>query len=244
VSEKREQLADVLVEITTALVSDSDSAELLRLVIESCAALLGAAATGLVVASPRGGLEVIAASDDATRFLELLQAQAEQGPCVECIRVGAIITVSDLATDDPARWPQFAVAAREAGFVAVHAVPLRLDSMVFGGLNLFHRTATTLTRWQAQAAQALTDLAVLGLTTERDGRRGARLAETSARVLNDRIHLAQAVGMIAGANGIGPDAARTLLRLYAAGHRLPPGEVAHAITSGVLAPHELTATEV
>ena len=47
-TEAREHLADVLVEITTQLVVDSDSAEILRLVTASCTELLNASATPTV----------------------------------------------------------------------------------------------------------------------------------------------------------------------------------------------------
>jgi transcriptional regulator with GAF, ATPase, and Fis domain len=239
VSEVGERLADALVKITTRLVAEPDSAELLRLVTDSCAEVLGASATGLLVADPRGGLEVIAATNDTTRFLELLQAQDGQGPCVECVRTGQIVDVPDLAAESE-RWPRFTAAADQFGYAAVHAIPLRLDGRAAGGLNIFHTEVTELSRWQLQAAQAFTDLAVLGLASEGNGRRAARLAEVTLTVLNDRVQVAHAIGMVAGARDTDVDTARAMLIQHAARWRMPLREVAHGLTSGTIDPADLS----
>jgi transcriptional regulator with GAF, ATPase, and Fis domain len=241
VPETREQLADALVELTTQLVADgTDVGALLRVVTRSCGELTGAAAAGLLMTDARGGLEVVAASDDTTEFLEVLQVLTGDGPCVESIRTGEIVGVADLGAEDP-RWPAFAEGAVASGFRAVHAFPLRLRRRAVGGLNLFHAHAGELTREQLQACQALADLAVLGLTAEPGDRRDARLVETTLVVLNERVRLAQAVGMVAAARGLDPGAARVLLHAHADRRRTTATAVAEALTTGRLAPGALAA---
>ena len=78
--------------------------------------LLDLSAAGLLLADPRGELRVVAASSEAARLLELFQLQSDQGPCLDCFRSGQPVTVADLTTHQ--RWPQFAAAARHAGFSA------------------------------------------------------------------------------------------------------------------------------
>src|SRR4051794_30214288 len=75
------QLAGALVELTTRLVDGTDATTVLRSVTDTGAALLRAAATGVMVLDPRGGIEVVAASDRPARFVEVLQTQTAQGPC-------------------------------------------------------------------------------------------------------------------------------------------------------------------
>ncbi|MGH3900169.1 MAG: hypothetical protein ACRDTA_18395 [Pseudonocardiaceae bacterium] len=60
----------------------------------------------------RGTLNLLAASTEQTRLLELFQLQNEEGPCLDCYHSGASVACADLAAA-PQRWPRFAIAARE-----------------------------------------------------------------------------------------------------------------------------------
>ncbi len=231
-------VADALAAITSALVTDPDGGAVARLVNDACVAVLGVAGTGVMVADPRGGLELVAASDERSRFVELLQSQIERGPCVDCVRDGALVAAADL-TDDR-RWPEFVTAALGVGFRAVYAVPLRVDGRAVGGLNLLYADITELTGGQRRLAHAFADLAALGLVQEDRVRRSERLTEQALTVLNDRTHLAQAVGMVAGATGLDPQEARAALVAYAR-HPRRMRDVVSAITSGRLDAAEIVA---
>ncbi len=231
-------VVDSLIEITSRLVDGPDSATVLRLVTDAGINLLGAAATGVMVVDPRGGVEVVAASDKPARFVELLQTQIEQGPCLDCIATGAVVTAADLGAER-ARWPDFVPAAIEAGYRAVAAIPMRLDGRAVGGLNLLYAETTTLPAWQVNLAQVVSDLAALGLVQERGDRRADRLAERTLTTLNQLVHVDQAVGLVAGTLGIAPAAARAAITTYAGRRRLPLHEIARAITEGSLDPADL-----
>jgi GAF domain-containing protein len=231
-------LAGALVTITAQLVGSPDNATVLRLVTEVGTGLLGAGATGVMLTGARGGLEVVAASDETARFVELLQTHIEQGPCVDCIAAAAVITAPDLAVERD-RWPGFVPAALAAGYRAVVAVPLRLDGAAVGGFNLLYDTPTTVPQWRLELAQVVSDLAVLGLVQERGDRRADRLFEATVAALNDRIQLDQAVGLVAGTLGITPAAARALVIGHATEHGLVLREVTRAVADGTLAPADL-----
>ncbi|SFB19900.1 GAF domain-containing protein [Amycolatopsis marina] len=232
-------MADSLAVITASLVGGHDSSDVLRLVTSAGQDLLGSAATGVMVVDPRGGLEVVAASDERARFVELLQSHTKEGPCPDCIRSGEIVQVDDI-TEHRRRWPEFTEAARKAGYLAVLAVPMKLGDRTVGGLNLLHTTVTKPASWQLRLAQTLADLVVLSLSQERDLRRSSRLAEQTLTALNDRVLVAHAVGLIAGTLDIDPHQARTALAAYAVGQGRPAPEIARAIAEGELAPEELT----
>jgi transcriptional regulator with GAF, ATPase, and Fis domain len=245
VAEQHDFLTDALAEITAQLVSGERGDTVLQLVNDACTHVLGVAATGMLVVDPRGGVEVVAASDERARFVELLQSQIDEGPCLDSIRIQNVVNVPDLeAARDT--WPTFAPAALDAGFRAVHALPMRLAGHAVGGLNLLHTSALWLTELQQRLAQTLADLAVLGLSQERDiERRLERLAEQTLTALNDRTVLAQAVGLVAGATDTDPEDARRMLVAYSRRHRQSLQRTSMALIDGALDPATLTtASEV
>jgi len=234
----QDQIAVALSEITTGLADGRDTDSVLGMVTSACARLLGASATGVLLRDPRGGIRVVSASDERARFVELLQAQSEEGPCVECVRDGAAVSVADLAEESD-RWPVFGPAAVRAGYRAVHAIPMRLDGRVVGGLNVLYTHPTAWVPWQDRLGRVLADLAVLGLSQEGDVRRVDRLAERTLTALNDRVRLAHAIGMVAGALDVDTEHARAAILDHARRHGRPVRDVAGAVTDGSLDPATL-----
>ncbi|RDI34802.1 GAF domain-containing protein [Lentzea flaviverrucosa] len=237
----QEQIAVTLSELTASLVGRHDAESVLRLVTAACENLLSASSTGVLMADPRGGLSVVSASDEQARFLELLQSRIDEGPCVDCVRHDTTIACPDLE-DEHGRWPAFTRAALGAGFRAVHAVPMRLAGGAVGGLNVFYTAVTPWEEWQQRLGQVLGDLAVLGLSQDDDPARTQRLAEQTLTTLNDRVMLAHAIGMVAGALDIGTDEARRLIFGYAATLGSPVRDVSRLLTSGNLEVAELAAS--
>src|SRR5258708_6848167 len=115
VSEMAEiQLADVFVEMADTLVDEFDVIEFLHLLTERCVQLLGISAAGLLLTDGQDTLQLVAASSDRTRLLELFQLETAEGPCVDCFHTGRPVSVADLPA--AVRWPRFAAAAAEVGF--------------------------------------------------------------------------------------------------------------------------------
>jgi hypothetical protein len=233
VADLHTRVTDTLVQITGRLVGDYDSAAVLRQVTSVCTDLLGAAATGVMLADPRGGIDVIHASDEGARFVELLQTQTEQGPCIDCMRTAELVSVPDLEAELQ-RWPDFVPAAVDAGYRSIYAVPMRLRAQGVGGLNLLYADTAELPAWQLHLAQAMADLTILGLTQEHDSRRTDRLTEQTLIEFNDRVQLGQAIGLVAGTLGIEPDLARAALAEYANRQGRHLRDAARAITDGVI----------
>ncbi|QSE86864.1 GAF domain-containing protein [Rhodococcus koreensis] len=237
------RVIDALSEVAGALIDDRhDVGAALFRISTLGVELLSAAAVGIMVVDPRGGVGVVAASDERARLVELLQTQYGSGPCPQCIRTGEMLAVPDL-TVDPDRWPEFAAVARDLGYRAILAVPMVLDGRTIGGLNVLYTRPTDFDRDDHRLASLLAALIVLELTQETGDQRADRLAERTLGLLNDRVHAGHATGFVAGTLDVSPARARGLLDDYSRRHAIPLRELARRITDGTLHPIELTETD-
>src|SRR4029077_16383230 len=128
-------LARAFVRLADTLASDFDVVDFLQGLSADAVEILEAEAAGGMLADPRGGLRLIASSDERMRLLELFELQGAQGPCLDAFSTGRAVQAS--VADSRARWPVFAPRACGAGFQVMCAVPLRVRADVIGALNLF-----------------------------------------------------------------------------------------------------------
>jgi GAF domain-containing protein len=224
------QLSDVFVELADTLVDDFDLIDFLHLLAERCVQLLGVSAAGLLLTDERDRLQVVAASSERTRLLELFQLQTDQGPCVDCFRSGQPVSVADLTATD--RWPRFASAAAEVGFAAVHAVPMRLRAEVIGALNFFDAVPGPLDGAKLRLGQALADVATIGLLQQRTIHRRDTLTEQLQTALRSRILIEQAKGVLAERLNLDMTEAFALLRGTARNRNRRLSDLAQAIVDG------------
>lgn len=237
-ADREATVTQAFVAITDSLTGDFDVVELLSGVTEVCTRLLDVDAAGLLLADPRGVLHVLAASSERTRDLEMFQVQRDQGPCRDCYRTGVAVNVADLVQATP-RWPQFAPAARAAGFESVHAVPMRLRETVFGALGLFGTRPGVLKPEDLNLAQAFAHVASVALVTGRAASDRAAVNEQLQAALTSRIVLEQAKGLLAQVGDTDMAQAFAALRRYARDHNLRLSEVAQDLVERRLAGRQI-----
>jgi transcriptional regulator with GAF, ATPase, and Fis domain len=234
-------LSRTFVELTDTMVAGFDMIDFLHVLTGRSVELLEVSAAGLLLAGPRGELRVVAASSEAARLLELFQLQSDQGPCLDCFRSGKPVTVTDLSTQ-AGRWPRFAAAARDAGFTAVQALPMRLREQVIGALNLFRAAPGPFDPASISIGQALADVATISLLHERGMRHRETLNEQLQAALDSRVIIEQAKGKLAGRLGIDTDQAFSLLRDFARSRNLRLSDLARAFVDGTETLTSLTAS--
>jgi GAF domain-containing protein len=227
-------LSDTFIELADTMVADFDVIDFLHMLTDRSVLLLAASAAGVMLADPRGELRVAAASTEEAGLLELFQLQNDQGPCLECFRTGRPVTASDLAGPAP-RWPRFAQAAAQAGFATVEALPMRLRDQVIGALNLFRNEPGPFEPADLRIAQALADVATIGLLHERNVRRRDTVAEQLQAALNSRVVIEQAKGKLAERLGIDLDRSFKMLRDYARTSNQRLTDVARDFAAGATA---------
>jgi transcriptional regulator with GAF, ATPase, and Fis domain len=206
-------LARAFVRLADTLASDFDIVDFLHGLAEDSVEILRASAAGVMLVDARGGLRLIASSDERLRLLELFEIQGAQGPCPDAFSSGRAVQAS--AADSHVRWPVFAPRASGAGFQVMCAVPLRVRTDVIGALNLFRRSHELFSGIEMEIAQAMAEMAAIGLIQERALRERNLLAAQLQAALNSRVIIEQAKGMLAEYLTITVDDAFQLLRNYA-----------------------------
>ncbi|RFA10530.1 transcriptional regulator [Subtercola boreus] len=223
-------LASTFVSLADSLVVGYDVVDLLQNLVDTCATVLDAAAAGLLLADEDDVLEVVAATSERSRLLEILQLRAGLGPCVTCYETGKVVSIPDIR-EMRTEWNVFREGALEQGFLSVHAVPLRLRGFTMGALNLFRESTGPLNHEDAAAAQALADMATIGIVHERTLRQSEVAREQLQRALDSRVVIEQAKGVIAQSRSIDMNEAFTRLRTHARTRGLPLSQVAAQVVN-------------
>lgn len=239
-SRAREQsIAETFVRLADTLVDDYDVVDLLDHLVDSCVRLLEVTAAGLLLDDQRGNLALVASSSEESRLLEIFQIQSNEGPCLDCVRSGTAILSADLAADRE-HWPTFVPEALAAGFRSVTAVPLRLRDVTIGGLNMFGARPEPLSEDDRRLAQALADVATIGILQQRSAHRTSLVAEQLQRALNSRVLIEQAKGVLAERHKVSVDVAFGGLRQHARDYNLKLSDVARAVMAGDAEPDIVT----
>jgi GAF domain-containing protein len=220
-------LAQAFVRLADTLSSDFDVVDFLQGLSADSVEILEAEAAGVMLANPRGGLRLIASSDERMRLLELFELQGAQGPCLDAFSTGRVLQAN--AASSRTRWPVFAQHAFDSGFQMMCAVPLRVRTDIIGALNLFRSTDKPFTADEIDIAQAMAEMAAIGLIQERALRERTLLTEQLQAALLSRVVIEQAKGMLAEYLKITLDDAFWLLRGYARDHNRKLSDVARDV---------------
>jgi GAF domain-containing protein len=214
-----ERLADAFAELVETTVGEFDVHVLLQGLVDRCVDVLDVADAGLMLADGDSGLQVMVASSERAKLLELFQIQHDEGPCLDSFRSGEVV-VEEVLDRRNERWPRFAAAAEGAGFTSVFAVPMQVAGRVVGGLNLFgnsHQPGPTMTT--ARVAQAMAKVAAIAIEKDQVSRDRATLIVQLETALESRVAIEQAKGILASRLDIDLNDSFVLLRQRARNSR-------------------------
>lgn len=229
--DRYERLAGAFVGLADTLVADYDAIELAQQLLANTMELLPIRAAGILLGDARGALHVFAASSEESRLLELLQVEANVGPCLDAYRSGEAVHVEDLAASAE-RWPAFAQRAAEYGFQAVVALPLRLRDERIGALNLFLGNTGPVPPADVSVGQALADVATIGIVHQRILSHSETVNQQLQTALNTRLIIEQAKGVLAERGAVDMDRAFNLLRQHARRTNRRLADLAREVVNG------------
>ncbi|WP_314174688.1 GAF and ANTAR domain-containing protein [Streptomyces winkii] len=233
---RERKVSRAFVTLADTLAEDFDPLSLFQRLVDHCTALLDVAAAGVMMRDARGGLRTAAASSEEAAFLEVLQLQHGSGPCVDSYYQRRRLSVPNLSAER-ARWPLVVPAAIDAGFSAMHTVPLRLHEHVVGAVNLFRTERGALSPEDQCLAQDLSDATMLALMqwSAEPARPGEILTRLQS-VIAAKSNLEIAKGMIVEHGGVTFADAAHMLRAYAEGHHVKLIDTVRALVNHELAP--------
>jgi GAF domain-containing protein len=228
VNSRESQLSAAFVKLADTLITDFDVVDLLHWLVEECTRILDTSEGGLLLVDAAGVLQLVASTSEKAQLVEVLQLATGEGPCLDCFRTGIAVTVGNLEVDAD-KWPKFSAEALREGFRSVHATPLRLRGQIIGTMNLFSIHPGELAATDISVAQALADVATIGILQERTIRSSSIVAEQLQNALNSRILIEQAKGVLAASTGLTMDEAFAALRAYARNGNLTLATVAEGV---------------
>ncbi|TDW76261.1 GAF and ANTAR domain-containing protein [Kribbella pratensis] len=228
------RVREVFIELSDTLVDDFDIIEFLDRLAARCSELLGVSACGILLADHHGVLNLVAASTEQARLVELTQLQNSEGPCLDAFSTGHPVQHPDLREAQD-RWPRFTAAAVGAGYLSVQALPMRLRDTVVGAVNLFSKSTGQLDADTITLGQALADAATIGIVHQRAMARQEIVTEQLQTALNSRVLIEQAKGFLTHSLSIDVDEAFVVLRSYARANNRRLTHVADDVVQGRLA---------
>jgi transcriptional regulator with GAF, ATPase, and Fis domain len=214
--------------LADGLTTDFDVIELLQFLAEQCSALFAGADVGIMLKESDDSIQVIASSSGRARVTDTLELAAGEGPCIEAIETGVVITAAS-REELLERWPAFAARTEEVGYDATHAIPLKLRETVIGSLNFFLHEPGMLSDSDAELAQAFADVATITVMQHRKLLTTETVRAQLQQALTRRILIEQAKGMLSAQNSSTTDEAFELLRRHARDNNIQLGAVAQAV---------------
>lgn len=217
-----------LADLSSALVTHQDLTGVLALGLAEATRAVGADAGGVLVTTTHGS-ELLSSTSHRAADLEAYQAGAEEGPCIDAMRLGEVVAVHSLP-DVVERWPAFVPRMREAGYQRMCAVPMRWHGQTLGGLNVFW-AAGGFDEDAVAVLQTFADILTVAIINVHplDPTLAARRVHEA---LEGRARVEQAKGWLSERHQVSMDRAYDRLVAIAADQGLTLGQAAHDIIQG------------
>ncbi len=154
---------------------------------------------GILLVQAKGRLETPAATGTVVDDAHQLQAEFDEGPCLDAIKGGDDTYLVTNTAADP-RWPRWGPAAADLGFLSVIGASLETRARRIGSLNLYAHRPDAFTKSDAETVKWLATHASVAMAAA-DEKAGLRTA------LGNRTLIGQAEGVLMRALGINEDQA-------------------------------------
>jgi len=196
-------------------------------VITACVELFDISGSGVMVADEQNITRYVAASNSASRALEIAESRTGQGPCTTAFVTNEAVASDDLTADD--RWPDLASDMTSSGVCAILGVPVRLGGVPVGTLDVYRDRRQEWTDRERAAVSRYAEVVGATLAASLEAHRAGELAGQLQYALDYRIIIERGVGYLMASEGIDALAAFNELRTAARNRRVKIGAVAEEL---------------
>jgi transcriptional regulator with GAF, ATPase, and Fis domain len=167
---------------------------------------------GLSIASSEYGVTfTLVASQADIALLDALQ-YATDGPCVDAVQQERVVGFADMTLLDEESWRLFGTASRQRGIASTLTLPVVVDGLVAGSVNMYAASAHAFTGHHQELA-TIFDAWAPGAVANADlSFTTRRVAERAPQKLRDEYSVEVAAGILASAEGLDLDTAMKRLR--------------------------------
>lgn len=220
--------------LSTALAGAGRGTGVADRLCEACVNLLTVDGAALSIIHEGTISRSFGASSELSRELDELQFTFGEGPCLDAVRGGGPVMVSDLADRRRDQWPAFSSAALDRGVRAVFALPVSVASMRIGALDLYRHTPGDLDLQQLAGGLVAAEFAALPLLDMMSSDLNAAVNDETSPAWTEltaltRVEVYQAAGILIAQLGVRPAEAMVRLRAYAFAHDMTASDVAYDI---------------
>jgi len=229
-----ETLLDSLERFAAALTSGYGIGDVLHNLTGEMGEVLSLSGAGVTLVHD-GRQRFVTAAVEAIATLERVQENFQKGPCIDAVASAAPVAVPDIAEGDASnRWPDYTVAAKNAGIRAVAGIPMLADEAAIGAVNLYDSQPRDWSAEDLRVATIFASIATGYLAHASSARQQQRTAEQLEQALNTRLIIEQAKGVLATQREITVDEAFKRLRNYAREHNARIHDVSRSVVQGDL----------
>jgi len=179
----------------------------------------------------RRSVGTVASSSEQAKLMDEVQYAFDDGPCIRAARDGQVYRVDDFL--DEKRFGDYTAAIAAHGMRSAVGVPIPLDGLAAGGLNLYSSEPSAFD--DASVAEAVR-LAAEASKFLRMAVRVAHLTDTSQHLraaMSSRTTIDVAAGIIMGQNRCSHEAAISILKAASSGRNMKLADVAAAVVTSI-----------
>lgn len=196
----------------------------LRHVIAATQEIFGADGAGLMLLDDQDALHYVGATDGRSAAFEAAQEECGEGPCVDSLVHGQVVSSVDLEADE--RWPKLQESVGGIGIRSMLGVPIHVGGLTVGSLNVFRTEPAPWDDSEIAAIRAHGRVIEELLGAAMLARQRHTIVEQLTEALENRVTIERAVGVLMARRGLDPTGAFNELRQHARNARRRVQDVA------------------